>query len=202
MSIDVLVVTGGHPFEPDPFFAMSDAFDAVSWTGVSSPEPDHDVVVFYDMPGFTFTRDATEPVRFTPPSQQQRAVIDQLVAEGTGLVFLHHAIAGCPARDADGDLIGGRFHYLPRGDRPASGYLLDGEHTIEVVATDHPVCDGLPSTFSVTDELYCYPVDESSVTGRRRTATPTTDDHCRTRSGGPSAGGPTSIRAGRPRWRA
>ncbi len=177
MSIDVLVVTGGHPFEPTPFFAMFDSFDQVAWTGVTTPEPGHDVVVFYDMPGFAFTGDADDPVHFTPPSDDQRAVIDELVADGTGLVFLHHAIAGWPTWDAYGELIGGRFHYLRRRDQPPSGYLLDVEHTIEVVALDHPVCDGLPSTFTLTDELYCYPVDEDAVTPLLRTTHATSAEH-------------------------
>lgn len=177
---DVLVVTGGHPFEPEPFFALFDALDGIEWTGATTPTTGHDVVVFYDMPGFTFTGDADDPVHLTEPSPAQQETIEELIAAGTGLVFLHHAIAGWPTWHAYGDLIGGRFLYQPGRfqdrDLPDSGYLLDVEHTVEVVAPDHPVCAGVDPTFTLTDELYCYPVDDS-VAPLLRTTHPATADH-------------------------
>lgn len=55
MTLDVLVVTGGHLFEADPFFAVFDAIDDavedIAWTAAGAPTTGHDVVVFYDMPG-------------------------------------------------------------------------------------------------------------------------------------------------------
>ena len=36
--LDVLVVTGGHPFEAEPFFAVFDALDGINWTGATAPE--------------------------------------------------------------------------------------------------------------------------------------------------------------------
>ena len=93
--IDTLVVTGGHPFQPEPFFAVFDELADISWSGVSTPESGHDVVVFYDMPGLRFTR-TDPPLELFEPTPANRKVIADLCRAGTGLVFLHHAIAGWP----------------------------------------------------------------------------------------------------------
>ena len=171
-AVDTLVVTGGHPFEAEPFFAVFDALESVTWTAADAPAAGHDVVVFYDMPGIRFTR-ADPPAELVAPTDEQRAVIGQLCADGTGLVFLHHAVASWPAWDEYAELIGGRFHYqpgvlggVPYGD---SGYRFDVRHEVEVLRPDHPVCAGLGTRFTLTDELYCFPVLERDVTPLMRT---------------------------------
>ncbi|MGE3588818.1 MAG: ThuA domain-containing protein [Ilumatobacteraceae bacterium] len=176
--IDALVVTGGHPFEAEPFFAVFDALDGVAWHASGSPEAGHDVVVFYDMPGIRFTR-ADPPAELLEPTAEQRGVFDQLTSDGTGLVFLHHAIAGWPAWDGYAELIGGRFHYKPARlagvQYPDSGYRFDVRHEVEVLDPDHPVCAGLGPRFTITDELYCFPVVDTSITPLMRTTFDTTD---------------------------
>ncbi len=182
-SIDTLVVTGGHPFEAKPFFDVFDDIEGISYSRATAPERGHDVVVFYDMPGLAFTR-SDPPVELIQPTAQQRQVIRDLCSDGTGLVFLHHAIAGWPAWAGYAHLIGGRFHYAPgelgpTGQQPirypASGYLFEIEHTIEVLAPDHPVCAGLGESFTLTDELYCFPVLTETVTPLMRTTFDTAD---------------------------
>ena len=159
--LDVLVVTGGHPYEAEPFFAVFDAIEDISWTHARTPEVGHDVVVFYDMPGLRFTR-ADPPVDLVDPSEEHRATIERLVEAGTGMVFMHHAIAGWPTWERYAHLMGGRFHYQPGRldgvDYPDSGYVFDVTHTVEVLDADHPICSGLPPRFDLTDELYCFPV--------------------------------------------
>jgi uncharacterized protein len=175
---DVLVVTGGHPFHPEPFFEVFDDLDGVRWSGADTPATGHDAVVFYDMPGFRFTR-ADPPVEFVEPSDEQRRVLADLQQAGTGLVFLHHAVAGWPTWPDYAEIVGGRFHYQPatlRGvDYPDSGYLFDVSHTVEVLEPDHPVCAGLGESFTLTDELYCFPVLTDSVVPILRTTFPTSD---------------------------
>jgi type 1 glutamine amidotransferase len=174
--IDVLVVTGGHPFEAEPFFAVFDALDGIRWQHATTPATGHDVVVFYDMPGLRFTGGGDPPVELVEPTATQRAVIEQLCADGAGLVFLHHAVAGWPAWPAYAELIGGRFAYQPQPlagvDFPDSGYRFDVTHTVEVLAPEHPVCAGLGDSFTITDELYCFPVLEDRVTPLMRTTFP------------------------------
>ena len=171
----VLVVTGGHPYEAEPFFAMFDAYPALRWTHVPQPDAQnlfdverasaYDALVLYDMPGIRFHQDAGP--QFIAPDRDYRRRFMALVEAGHGFVFLHHAIAGWPAWPEYGELIGGRFLYLPqtvRGRaRQDSGYRHDVSHRVRVLA-QHPVTEGLPDTFSITDELYLYEVFEDSVT--------------------------------------
>ncbi len=177
--IDTLVVTGGHPFQAAPFFDIFDALEGIRWTAATTPATGHRVVVFYDMPGLRFTR-SDPPVVLEPPSAEQRAVIQQLCADGTGLVFLHHAIASWPVWPEYAELVGGRFHYAPGRlrdiDYPDSGYRFDVHHTVEVLQPEHPVCAGLGSSFTLDDELYCCPVFEADVLPLMRTTFDTSDD--------------------------
>lgn len=179
MTLDVLVVTGGHPFETEPFFAVFDALDDVDWTASSEPRVGHDVVVFYDMPGLRFTG-GDPPVDVSEPTHAQRRMFHDLCAAGTGLVFLHHAIASWPGWEDFAELVGARFHYHPARlagvDYPDSGYRFDVTHTVEVLEPDHPVCAGVGSTFELTDELYCFPVLTERVTPLMRTTFDTADD--------------------------
>jgi type 1 glutamine amidotransferase len=169
-----LVITRGHPFERGPFYAMFDAIGGVEWTHVEHPaaaaalEPDYareyDAFVFYDMPGIRF---APGGPAFVRPSARYKANVMALTERGAGLVFLHHAIAGWPAWPEYGDLIGGRFLYLPATVRgvacPDSGYKHRVVHEISCVGS-HPVTDGVARSFSITDELYLYEVFENEVT--------------------------------------
>ncbi|MBJ7487526.1 MAG: ThuA domain-containing protein [Ilumatobacteraceae bacterium] len=177
-TIDVQVVTGGHPFVEKQFFAIFDDITGINWSRATTPSTGHDVVVFYDMPGLQFTG-GDPPVTFPSPTTQQQQVFSELQDAGTGLVFMHHSVASWPAWEGFAELIGGRFHYQPaqlRGvDYPDSGYVFDTEHTIEVLDPHHPICDGLSPTFTLTDELYCFPVFVDDVVPLMRTTFPTHD---------------------------
>ncbi|MEM9041650.1 MAG: ThuA domain-containing protein [Actinomycetota bacterium] len=170
----VWLVTGGHPFERDPLldaFAGLHGVDPGEIEHLEQPDaldrirPGHvgdDVgaIVFYDMPGLRFTR-GDPPVEFVDPPDGYVAGLRRLLADGVGMVFLHHAIASWPTSHDFADLVGGRFHYQP-GELagtayPDSGYVFDVAHTVDVVDRDHPVCAGLPSSFELTDELYLFP---------------------------------------------
>ena len=181
MTTSVRVVTGGHPFAAEAFFSLFDALAGIDVLHATSPGSGTDVVVFYDMPGFEFTGDPEDPVHFVDPTTAQREAILQLTRSGTGLVFLHHAVAGWPTWRQYGELIGGRFHYQParfaEQSWPDSGYRLDVEHHIEVVAPDHPVCAGVDVRFTLHDERYCYPVLEDRVTPLLRSPQPTSAEH-------------------------
>ena len=81
--------------------------------------------------------------------------------------FLHHAIAGWPLWSDYGEVIGGRFFYLPTECRAQpvldSGYRHEVSHSVQVVDVAHPVTEGVDDAFSLTDELYLYEVFESDV---------------------------------------
>lgn len=167
----LLVVTGGHPFEREPFLAVFDAIAPGAWRHAEQPAAadllnpdgcaDIEVVVLYDMPGIRFTR--TEPPTETAmPSPEVQGGLRALLAQGKGMVFLHHAVAGWPAWEEYAHIVGGRFHYQPaslNGVRyPDSGYRFDVTHRVDVVDPSHPICEGLGEGFTITDELYLFPV--------------------------------------------
>ena len=164
--IDILVFTGGHPFDRASFYALFDGLAGVRATHVEHPAAEHCLapsfvarfaaIVFYDMPGIRFT--GGDGVRFVPPGKSVPDNMRALGDAGVGLVFLHHAIAGWPSWPAYAEIFGARFLYAP--DRidgipyPDSGYRHDVTHTIVTEPGAHPVTRGLPDSFEMTDELY------------------------------------------------
>jgi len=171
---EILLVTKGHPYEREPFYALFDALDNVNWTLVEQPAAQalfseeaaagYDAFVCYDMPGIEFRPDG--PPLFSPPPQQYKDNFLALLEAGHGFVFLHHAIAGWPAWPQYADIIGGRFLYLPaelRGSpRQDSGYRHQVTHQVNVLS-EHPVTQGVPAQFEMTDELYLYEVFEDDI---------------------------------------
>lgn len=170
----ILLVTKGHPFEREPFFEIFDAMEGVDWTHVEQPAAQalfnvrearpYDAFVMYDMPGIQFHPDRAPD--FAEPDEEFRRNFLELVDQGHGFVFLHHAVAGWPAWEEFAEIVGGRFLYLPatlRGEPcQDSGYRHGVEHDIRVVAK-HPVTEGIPESFRIKDELYLYEVFEDSV---------------------------------------
>jgi type 1 glutamine amidotransferase len=145
----------------------------VNWTHVEQPAAQalftteqgqgYDAYVVYDMPGINFQASGPE---FLTPSDSYKKNFMALIEAGHGFVFLHHAIAGWPAWEGYAEILGGRFLYLPAELRGRacldSGYRHGVTHKISLVA-DHPVTDGLPAQFELTDELYLYEVFEEDV---------------------------------------
>lgn len=176
-ELRVLVITGGHPFESEPFFDVFDADPGLDWTHAPQPgaqdlctpgnADEWDVFVLYDMPGIEFTGEEP-PAQFVEPTEDYIAGFEALLAAGKGMVFLHHAVAGWPAWPRYADIVGGRFHYQPAPLRdrayPDSGYRFDVTHRVDILEPDHPVCAGLPESFEITDELYLFPAFEDDVT--------------------------------------
>lgn len=170
----VLVVTRGHPFARDPFFAIFERNHEIEWASVEHPAAQHfftpalasefDCFVLYDMPGIQFMPGAL-PVFFEPPDSYKEGVRSMLEA-GSPLVVLHHALAAWPAWPEWAELVGGQFLYHPGTSRgrelPDSGYRLDVPHTITPIL-EHPITDGV-EPFELTDELYLAPVFEDSIT--------------------------------------
>jgi len=125
-----------------------------------------DVLCLYDLPGITFNQGHT-PTLFDP-SENVVAGWHQLVEHGIPILGMHHAIASWPTWPFFAELLKGRFHYVPASLRgveyPDSGYTPYTKQEFTVVAPQHPVCAGLPSTFSLTDETYLCPIFSAEVT--------------------------------------
>jgi hypothetical protein len=173
--LNVLVAAKGHPYLRDPFMAMFDSLEGIACTLVEQPAaarlmtPDglrgFDALVLYDMPGLDF---AAEPKpRYVEPDPAFKAGFEALLHEGKGIVALHHALAGWPDWPEYGGWLGGRFLYRP-GEvngvaRLDSGYRHAVTYEAVSVAA-HPVLEGIPQRFTLTDELYLAEVFEDEVT--------------------------------------
>ena len=167
--ISVQVVTGGHPFVADAFFAVFDSIDNITWTAADTPSTGYDVVVFYDMPGLKFTG-GNPPVDLPAPTTEHIKVLNDLQDAGTGLVFMHHALASWPTWEGFADLVGGRFHYQPATLRgmsyPDSGYVFDVEHTIEIIDSgQYSLYPDYSQLFSVAAENNSETIFDVEYTG-------------------------------------
>lgn len=174
MPRDLLVLSGGHPYETEPFAELLASLDGWRVTHLIHPEAERlvgegraaeaDGLLFYDMPGYTF---ADGRVETRPPSEAFRRAIEARFASGRGAVAMHHALAGWAEWPGWSELVGGRFLYQPGEVRGAarldSGYRHDVSYEAEVVA-DHLVTAGVPASFPVCDELYLAEVFETDVT--------------------------------------
>ncbi|HPG38386.1 MAG TPA: ThuA domain-containing protein [bacterium] len=152
-KLDIYLVTGGHDFERELFFAMFDSYHNLDYTEISHPGANDyytpekaglvDVFVFYDM--------AQEI------SSEQKTALFNLLAQGKGLVFLHHSLAAYQNWDDFEKIIGGHYHEQPfsrDGQQfPASTYKHDVEMDLHISNANHPVTAGL-TDFNLIDEVY------------------------------------------------
>jgi type 1 glutamine amidotransferase len=152
-KLKVLVVTGGHGFEKEPFLRMFKENAAIEFLHAEHSKTnatvyerddllDFDVVVLYDMP-----KTITEP---------QKVRFLSLFDKGVGLVVLHHALVSYQHWPDYERIIGGRY---PEADgksgavTPEVGYQHDVDIPIVIVAKNHPVTAGL-TDFTIRDEIY------------------------------------------------
>lgn len=169
----LVVLSGGHPYEAEPFDELIHGLGDWNVTHLIHPEAEDkvaegalshaDAVLFYDMGGYTF---ADNGVASRPPSDAYKRAIVARFASGRGAVAMHHALAGWADWPEWHEMLGGRFLYTPgtlRGrDVPDSGYRHDVDYTAHIIA-DHPVTSGLPQSFSVCDEPYLAQIFEHDI---------------------------------------
>ena len=83
-DLRVLVVTGGHPFEMEPFLDVFREMEGISWEHVQPPEARElfrgdkaglwDAIVCYDMQGIVFRK--PDPPRFeSPPAHNATGIV-------------------------------------------------------------------------------------------------------------------------------
>ncbi len=152
-KLRVLVVTGGHGFQAEPFFALFDSVPNAVVTRATYPAAadllkpaladQQDVVVFYDM----WTK---------PLTQQQKDAFVALLKRGIGVVALHHTLAAHPDWPEYAKIIGGRYFVRPTqwdGQTYKSSYAHGQDIHVRVADPDHPITRGL-SDFDIHDETY------------------------------------------------
>ena len=166
-KLQVLVAVRGHPFDRNAFDAMFLGMDGIAATMVDQPAAaqlinpagmaPYQALVLYDMPGLDFGAETDRPGAIMPDAAVRHG-FSALLQKGTGIVALHHALAGWPAWPFYAEQLGGSFLYR-RGTLHGhacadSGYRHDIEYTADVLAPEHPVMAGVPATFTLHDELY------------------------------------------------
>jgi hypothetical protein len=152
-KIRVLVVTGGHDFEKEPFFKLFKDNPEITYRAVEHPNAhallqadaakEYDVLVFYDM-----HQEITE---------EAKADFLARLKEGKGLVVLHHAIADYQHWPEYSKIIGARY-YLDKTvvdgvEKPRSAYKHGVHFTLRIADSAHPVTSGVKD-FEIQDETY------------------------------------------------
>ncbi len=148
--IRVLIVTGGHPFEHDPFFAMFKGLADISYREVVQPEAQkwfdpkkagqYDVMVWFDM----WWGDV-------PDSTKENLL--SLLKKGKPLVVLHHALNTYKDWPEADQIIGGEYYFNQRDGHPESNYTIGARFKVEIVDPMHPITFGMKD-FEVVDETY------------------------------------------------
>lgn len=152
-KIKVLVVTGGHDFEP-AFITIFDHPD-IEYTHVEHPQVNsiftdgtaqrYDTIVLYDL-----WQEITD--------EQKQGMLDYLKS-GKGLVSLHHSIANYQDWPEYLKVTGVRYVLDAKGttiegkEYPQSKYQHDVPMDIAIADAAHPITRGL-SHFQIVDEAY------------------------------------------------
>jgi len=155
-KINLLIVTGGHPFNKD-FFKLFDHFPEVSYTSATEGDfkkgtasaydrPDllsYDVVLLYD-----FQLNAT-------PDEKKNFLA--LFDKGVGLIVLHHALLSFQDWPDYERVAGGLYllDYKKYPDKiwPESTYKGNVDMDVTVFDKNHPITAGI-SDFHLKDEIY------------------------------------------------
>ena len=152
--VRVLLITGGHGFDKEPFYALMQSLEGIIVSEAKHPEalsmfrPEnrnlYDVVLLYDSPK-------------TIGEQESQDFVDCL-KEGKGLVVWHHAYCSYEHWPEYQAIVGGQYQRKDWTDhngvsKPASTYIHDVLFRIKVADTNHPITRGIED-FDIMDETY------------------------------------------------
>lgn len=148
-AVRVLVVTGGHSYDPS-FYTVFESMRGVRWSHATSQreafgknmKTRFDVVVLYDM--------------YNDIGEAERANLRDFVEAGKGVVALHHSIVDYTAWPWwHEEVIGGKYYEKPLGEHAASRYKDDVPMVVKPAKgkAAHPIVRGLGEIVTV-DECY------------------------------------------------
>jgi uncharacterized protein len=152
-KIAVLLLTGGHDFEKEPFFKVFRDNPEITFDAVEHPmacsrfkadaSTNYQVIVMYDF---------NQPI-----TDDEKSDFLARLKEGKGLVVLHHAIATYPEWPEYWKIIGARY-YLKEAvvngvEKARSGYKHDMDFRVHIADPNHPVTKGVKD-FQLHDETY------------------------------------------------
>ena len=151
--LKVVVVTGGHGFEHDPFFEMFGGMETVQCVEAAQKDHselfedisgwDYDVMVFYNM---------TQNI-----SPKRRKNFIKLLGRGVGVVALHHTMGAYQQWPEFKKIIGTKYYLnetVEDGVTHGKGsFLHDVDMTVRVTNKNHPITKGMQD-FTIHDETY------------------------------------------------
>jgi len=158
-KIKVVVITAGHGFKEEPFFAMFDSFGDIEYTSAHQQDHseifediskwDYDVMVLYNM-----TQDIS-------PRRQENFV--KLLRQGVGVVALHHSIGAFQKWPEYRKIIGGKY-FLNQMEEDGivhrkSGYKHDLDLGVHLENKKHPITRRM-CNFVIRDEAYSNQIFE------------------------------------------
>ena len=152
-QLKVVVVTGGHGFEREPFFKMLDSIEAITYTEKIQKDHselfedisgwDYDVIVFYSM---------TQQI-----SEKRRKNFLKLLDRGVGVVALHHTMCSFQEWPEFKKIIGARYYTKDTMEDgvmcKAGSYQHDIDMSIKVMDKQHLITEGIRD-FPIHDEGY------------------------------------------------
>ncbi len=147
--VRVLLVTGGHDYDKEPFHAMFEGHPDIVVRHVEQPQaqewfaPDkadaYDVMVWYDM--------------YPRISESARDNLVALMEKGKPLVALHHALAGYREWPGIVPILGGHYFLTRDGGETGARYKHDMDMKVTFPNPAHPIVHGM-EPFTIRDEAY------------------------------------------------
>ncbi len=148
----ILIVTGGHDFEKEPFYGIFDSIPSIAYDTLGQPKANqfiasknvdkYDVLVFYDM------YDSIAPA-------QRKAYFD-LLDKGYPMIFLHHTLGAYQSWPDFLKILGGQSCKTPTvvdNDTLLFSYEHDVKIPIHVLEGDNPITKNIDD-FEIVDEVY------------------------------------------------
>jgi len=151
--IKVVVLTGGHEFEHDPFFTLFEGYEDIVYVEkeLKVGEPafedisgwDYDVIVFYNM---------TDAI-----SETGKRNLLSLLGKGVGVLAVHHSIPSFQQWPEYKKIIGCKYYHNKTQEDgivyEKGTYKHDVDIAVKVAWGGHPVTRGLRD-FTINDEVY------------------------------------------------
>jgi len=148
-KIKVVIVTGGHGFEREPFFSLFDGYDDIEY--VEAQQKDHSEI-FEDISGWDYDVIVLYNMTQNISLQRQKNFVN-LLNRGVGLLAMHHTMGSFQQWPSYRKIIGGKYYLEATDTNAASTYKHDLDFTVRIVDKSHPITRGM-SDFEINDETY------------------------------------------------
>ena len=168
-QLNIVVVTGGHNFEAEPFFAMFDSFENVTYIESKQKEQTD---IFEDISNWNYDVIVLYNMNHNITDKQKRNFV-KLLEDGVGVVALHHCIAAFRNWPEYKKIIGAKYYLNDSTERertengrvyPVSSYKYGIDTEIKIENKNHSVMKGLKD-FTVNEETYknCVYEDDNKI---------------------------------------